>query len=381
LHAANDHPTILFTAFEPSGDDHASSVIAELRRRHPDLPMFAWGGPKMAKAGAEVVEQTGRNAVIGLPGLAKIREHRQINQRINRWVAEHPPTLHVPVDSPAANFPICKITKKSGAKVVHLVAPQIWAWGGWRIHKLRRLTDKVLCLLPFEAPWFRERGIDAEFIGHPLFDTPPGAVADDAFGSGEPKIALMPGSRPAEWARNFPLMVQSFRDLRARFQGAVGAVAATTPEVAQRLRQIADEHGGWPEGLTIVSGQADQVITWCDMALVVSGTVTLQIAKQTKPMVIFYKTNPVMYTLLARWLLSTEFYSLPNLIAGHEIVPELMPHFDDDRPITAVAIDLLNSPERLRTQREELGEVVAKFQGRHAAVLGADAIEKMIGIG
>ena len=97
-------------------------------------------------------------------------------------------------------------------------------------------------------------------------------------------------------------------------------------------------------------------------------------------MVIFYKTNPLTYALLTRWLLQTEFYSLPNLIAGHEIVPELMPHFDDDRPITAIATDLLDNPDRMRKQREDLSDVVARFEGRRAAVSAADAIEKMIGI-
>ena len=153
---------LLFTAFEPSGDEHASKVIAEIRRRRPKLAICAWGGPKMVKAGAVVIERTGDDAVMGVPGLAKIREHQKINVRIEDWVKKHPVNVHVPVDSPAANFPICEITKKSGSRVVHLVAPQIWAWGRWRIHKLRRLTDLVLCLLPFEEEFFAKRNVPAK---------------------------------------------------------------------------------------------------------------------------------------------------------------------------------------------------------------------------
>ena len=111
---------VLFTAFEPSGDDHASVVIAELRRRHPALPIYAWGGPKMQAAGATIVERTGDDAVMGMPGLKKIHEHTQINARIDRWLATNRVALHVPVDSPAANFPICKIARKHGVRVVHL---------------------------------------------------------------------------------------------------------------------------------------------------------------------------------------------------------------------------------------------------------------------
>ena len=109
---------VLFTAFEPSGDDHAAPVIAELRRRRPDLPIFAWGGPRMEAAGATIVERTGDDAVMGMPGLEKIREHRRINERIEAWMDRHRPALHVPVDSPAANFPICALAKARGCRVV-----------------------------------------------------------------------------------------------------------------------------------------------------------------------------------------------------------------------------------------------------------------------
>ena len=170
--AAGSRPALLFTAFEPSGDDHAAAVVAELRRRHPDLPIYGWGGPKMERAGATIIERTGHDAVMGMPGLAKILEHKRINGRIRRWLDQNPVAVHIPVDSPAANFPICKMTKARGIRVVHLVAPQIWAWGPWRIKKLRRLTDLVLCLLPCEEAWFLTRGVRAKFIGHPLFDHP-----------------------------------------------------------------------------------------------------------------------------------------------------------------------------------------------------------------
>ncbi|MFN7022873.1 MAG: lipid-A-disaccharide synthase, partial [Phycisphaerales bacterium] len=173
-------PALLFTAFEPSGDDHAAPVIAALRSRHPRLPIYAWGGPKMEAAGATIVERTGDDAVMGMPGLAKVLEHSRINRRIDDWLDDHRITVHVPVDSPAANFPICALTKARGAKAVHLVAPQIWAWGQWRLKKLKRLTDLVLCLLPFEEEWFQARGVPARFIGHPLFDRTPDVAAADA---------------------------------------------------------------------------------------------------------------------------------------------------------------------------------------------------------
>ncbi|MDQ7013554.1 MAG: hypothetical protein Q9O74_06610 [Planctomycetota bacterium] len=400
-------PAVLFTAFEPSGDDHAAAVIAELKRLVPDLPIFAWGGPEMEAAGAELIERTGDDAVMGLPGLAKVREHKRINTRVRRWLRSHPEVrLHVPVDSPAANFPICKIAKRQGVEVLHLVAPQIWAWGGWRIRKLRRLTDGVLCLLPFEEAWFKERGIPATFIGHPLFDEHIDTAELDeqgkAFpdgGGGEPRIALLPGSRPAEIARNWPLLLDAYREIHRRCPGASGVVAATTEAVAERIRGNAGggAHrleagatgggggggggGGWPESLTVVVGQTDAVVRWSGLALVVSGTVTLQIARHQRPMIIVYKASPLLYMLLARWVLSTEFLTLPNLIAGREIVPEMVPHFGGHEPMVEQAMRLIDNPEIASRQRGELGRIVEKFQGLHAGQDAARAILERLGLG
>ncbi|MCA9273066.1 MAG: lipid-A-disaccharide synthase [Phycisphaerales bacterium] len=375
---------LLFCSFEPSGDDHASTVIAELKARHPDLKIYAWGGPRMAAAGAEVVEQTGRDAVMGMPGLAKIQEHRRINERIEAWMDRNPIAAFVAVDSPAANFPICKLAKKRGIRVVHLVAPQVWAWGKWRVKKLRRLTDMVLCLLPFEEKWFEGKDVPAKFVGHPLFDIPLDDAALDAAAArmpqGSPKIALLPGSRPKEHLNNFPILLESFKRLKADRPETVGVVAATTPEVAESLRETAKSLGGWPDGLSMEIRSTDAVVRWCDLALVVSGTVTLQIARQQKPMVIVYKTGRLFYELVGRWILTAPFFTLPNLIAGRRIVPELVPHFGDAEPIVQEASRLIEDESLADQQRQELSKVVEKFAHLDASVHAADAIERVAGL-
>ena len=180
----------------------------------------------------------------------------------------------VAVDSPAANFPICKIAKRRGIRVVHLVAPQVWAWGKWRVKKLRKLTDMVLCLLPFEEKWFEGKGVPAKYVGHPLFDIPLDHAALEAAAAkmpeGSPKIALLPGSRPKEHVNNFPLLLESFRRLKADRPETVGVVAATKPEVAESLRETARSLGGWPDGLSMEIRSTDAVVKWCDLALVVA---------------------------------------------------------------------------------------------------------------
>lgn len=378
-------PGLLFTAFEPSGDDHASAVIAELRRRHPNLPMYAWGGPKMEKAGATLIERTGDDAVMGVPGIQKIIEHKRINDRIAEWIKTAPVSIHIPVDSPAANTPICEITKAAGLHVVHLVAPQIWAWGRWRIHKLRRLTDLVLCMLPFEPAFFEKRRVPARYIGHFLFDEPVDADALDAkskhFPTGHPRLALMPGSRPDELERHFPVLLEVFRLIKANRPDCVGVVAATSDRVAELLKKMAAANGGWPDGLEIVSHETDAVVRWCDLALVKSGTVTLQVAKQRRPMVVFYKkSNPVVY-LFAKTMLATKVFSLPNVLAHRRIVPEFVPHFGGPAAIVRAAERLLADPGEVQRQLEAVDSVLSQFQGMHAASLAADAIETFISQG
>jgi len=377
---------VLFTAFEPSGDDHAAAVVAELRARRPDIPIYAWGGPKMAAAGAAIIEGTGDDAVMGMPGLSKLLAHRRINSRIARWL-DSPSikgriSLHVPVDSPAANFPICAITKPRGIRVVHLVAPQMWAWGSWRVAKLRRLSDRVLCLLPFEEDWFLARGIPATFIGHPLFDHPLDLADLDrqraGYPEGSPRVALMPGSRPAEISSCFPILLDAFRRLKKDFPKAVGVVAATKPAVADELRRRAEQMGGWPEGLDMVSGATDAVIRWCEFSLVVSGTVTLQIAKQHRPMVAVYRPKKWFYYLMARWLVQTEFFTLPNLIAGKRIVTEFIPHFGDGEDLAVEVIRLMRQPDYADDRRRELRQVANRFEGHVAAAAALDENVKFL---
>ncbi len=383
--SAGQRPAILFTAFEPSADDHAAVVIRELKRRVPELHVYAWGGPKMAQAGAEVIAETGHDAVVGIPGFNKIRQHLRMNKEIARWIREHPEvSVHVPIDSPAANFPIAKAAKKAGRKVVHLVAPQLWAWGPWRVKKLRKRTDLVLCVLPFEERWFREQSVPARFIGHPLFDEALDleALSDraDLLPKGTKHIAVLPGSRPAELRRNFPVMLGVFRQLRERYPGLVGTVAATTEAVRAELYERARGLGGWPEGLDVRVSDTDTVVRWADACLVVSGTVTLQIARQAKPMVVMYKVNKLSFRILGPILLRTPYYTLPNLIANQEIVPELVPYFKGTQRLYDSVVALLDSPERLEAQRLNQRAITGLFAGTMASHAAAQGILEVAGL-
>ena len=372
---------ILFTAFEPSGDNLAAPVIAELKRMVPQLNIYACGGPQMEQAGATIIERTADSAAMGLNSVRKARQVRRQIKSIQRWAKEYRVLAHVPVDSPAANFPICRIMRSGGARVVHLVAPQIWAWGGGRIRKLRKLTDLVLCLLPFEEQWFNDRQVPARFIGHPRINRAldQEKLKDQMRGlpQSAPKIGIFPGSRAHEVTANIRLLSSAYHELQGRYGGMCGVIVAATPEMAQLVRKKLKQ---FPTNLHMVTGQSEAVIGWCDIAIAVSGTITLDLARQRKPMIGVYKTGLIQY-LLSKVLLRTKFRLLPNIIADREIVPEFVPHAGGSGPIVREATHLLHDSKNQATQSAELNRVVMRFANKRPDIEAAKYIVNVIKTG
>lgn len=384
-------PSILFTAFEPSGDEHAAPVIRHLRETRPDISIYALGGPKMKAAGATLIENTVNDAAMLAGALAKINEHRAIRRRLHVWLADHPIALHVPTDSPAANWGICKITKALpgvGAKVVHLVAPQVWAWASWRVKRLQKWSDRTLCLLPFEPAWFAKHDVDARFIGHPLFDSPLDTESLDATAATLPdaktKLALLPGSRPGEIRKNWPLMRRVFTEVDGRLSGCEAVVAVGSDRQRDQLMRLDPTIGG---KVQIETGQTDAAIHWADAVLTVSGTVTLHVARHAKPMAIVYRVPWLNWQLIGRWLIDTRTFTLPNLIANdgphkdrsRHIVREFVPQLSDHAtPIADEIVSLIEDETKRAKQIEAVREALAKFDGHDAGREASEAILEVL---
>jgi len=375
-------PAVFFTAFEPSGDALAAPVIKALLERRPDLKVYAIGGPLMAEAGAAIVERTSDDGAMGLSALGKVFAVRGIVSRTRRWSKQYRVLCHVPVDSPAANFPLAKLMHQRGAKIVHLAAPQLWAWGSWRLAKLKRLTSLVLCLLPFERRWFAERMVPAAFIGHPVmnrpFDETEATQRAATLPRGGPKLLLLPGSRTSEVRRNIRMLAHVFMELQGRHQGMAGLIVAASPAIAELVRKRLPV---FPTGLHMISAHGaglDGAIRWCDLAIAVSGTVTLDLTRQCKPMVGVYKTS-LLSAIGARIMLRTPYRLLPNIIAGREIAPEFVPHAGGAGPIIEAAATLLRDSRRLAEQSQELARIGEAYAGRHPAEDAAEAILATIG--
>lgn len=373
-----DRKVVLFTAQEPSGDAHAAPVIARLRAAYPDIEPVAYGGPRMQEAGAVMLGRTADDGVMGLAGARKVFEVRALHNRIVDWVRRNPVAVHVPVDSPSANLPLCARLKPMGVRIANLVAPQLWAWAPWRIRKVRRISDALLCLLPFEEEWFRSRGVTAKFVGHPVLHEPLDlARAQEAAShlpGGAPRILLLPGSRSGEVRRNARLLADAFGLIRGSIPSASGLIVASSEANAALVHGVLGEQ--LPFGVHMTTGGIEVGVAWCDLALAVSGTVSLDCARQAKPVIGVYRTS-ALEVLGARLVLRAPHRLLPNIIAGRRIVPEFVPYAGDAQPIARAALELLTNGVRMQRTREDLAGVAASFAGRDPARIAAEVVARM----
>ena len=365
---------VLFTAFEPSGDAHAAPVIAALKAMAPDIEIVAWGGPQMERAGATMIERTADDGAMGLSALSKIASVKKTQNAIRQWAQARRVTVHVPVDSPAANFAIAKFMKARGVRVCHLVAPQLWAWGPWRLNKLRRCTDLVLCLLPFEQEWFRSRRVPAKFIGHPVINRILDQAQIDAQSNelpkGSPKVLLLPGSRSSEVKRNLPLLLKVFSDIQHNHRRAIAIMVTANDSLARLVRERMPT---LPPGVLLMTGKLDAAISWSEIALCVSGTVSLDLLRQAKPMVGMYRTG-LLSVLGGNIMLSMPNRLLPNILAGKRVVPEFVPCLGRAGPISAAVEELLADQSRLRETANALRTLLPAFQGKRPDIEAAEAI-------
>jgi len=379
---SKSNPTIFVSAAEASGDAHAAKLIRELRRRRPDARLVGVGGPQMAAAGCEILFDPTDQASMLLGGpLLKLGYYCRLIRRIKRRIAELRPDVHVPVDSPALNWHLAAASKRSGAKVVYYIAPQVWAWAPWRVKKIIRLTDHVACILPFEQDWLRQRGVKATYVGHPLFDDLPERPGElpnllRAFADGQWRVVLLAGSRPAEIHHHARALAATAGAIRNRWPDVRCIFAPGTERAAGliRARLRPDELAN----VEIVAGQTAEQLAHAHFALAVSGTITLKVAHFGVPMVVVYRASRLMYQAVGRWLLRTPHLSLVNILAGRRIVPELMPWHGSRRQLTSMAMEMLEDLGGLVETRQSLLDVTAPLHPGAGQSASANAAELVL---
>ena len=320
-------PQLGIIAGEASGDLLGAHLMQSLKAQHPHLTATGIAGPRMVSAGVQALYSSDKLAVNGYGDvLRRLPELLWIRSRTTRYFLKHRPRVFVGIDAPDFNFTLEEKLKRAGIPTVHFVSPSLWAWRGERIHRIKRAVSHMLVVFPFEEKIYQDAGIPVTYVGHPLADMIPlepdieGARQALGLLPNKPVIALLPGSRLGEVARHAPLMLgaaQAMHHTRPDLQfilPAANDAAAALVHKAVRAARVP---------VQVLAGQSHTALAACDLALVASGTATLEAALFKKPMVITYRMPERTGAMMLRKAY-LPYIGLPNILAGRFVVPELI---------------------------------------------------------
>lgn len=372
---------VLISAGEASGDLYAASLAEVLKRRHPQADLFGCAGPRMQAAGVRAVVDQRSLAVVGI---VEVLAHLpRIYGEFRRLVAaaeREQPDIAILTDSPDFHLRLASKLARRGVPVLYLIAPQAWAWRPGRVKTLRRAVARLLCIFPFEERFFRERGVAASYIGHPLARLVKPSLSRHQLCErlGLPAsariLALLPGSRPGEAARHLPYLIQAVE--RIRIHQKVEPVIALPAGFSGRNPSFSEPIRA--ASIQLVEGCTWDVLAQAELALAASGTVTIEAALLGVPMVTFYRVNALSW-YLGRWLVTAPFLSMVNLVAGRRIVTELIQHDCTAQNLAAEALKLLENPAARERMKTELSAVAAALASRRDPMeVAADWVETVM---
>jgi lipid-A-disaccharide synthase len=369
---------------EPSGDLYAGALAAEILRADPSASIVGFGGARLEAAGATLVDHFSGLSVTGLLEVAKLLPRTYvIYRRMIREAEASRPDVFVAVDYPDFNFTLARALKRRGVPVVYYISPQLWAWRRGRMRTMRRIADRVLVIFPFEEAIYREAGIPVQWVGHPLLELTPVPqprgefLARAGLAPNLPVVALLPGSRRNEVAAILPDLSRAVALIRARIPNAQ-VLVARAPHLSDDLFAPLSLAAGLEASTTdsggvVVHGEADDVLASADVALVASGTVTVQAALHECPMVVVYRLSPLTYRL-GKPFVHVDTYAMANLVAGERIVPELIQDAFTPEAVAAEALKILTDPAHATRVREGLRRVRSKLGTPGASRRAAQAV-------
>ncbi len=384
---------ILIVAGEASGDEHAARLVAAIKERLPQAEFFGIGGEAMAAQGVRLLCPASKLAVVGLWEVAgRLGAVTRALWDVGRALKSRKPALAILVDFPDFNFWVARLAKYYRVPVMYYISPQVWAWRSYRVRTLARLLDRLAVIFPFEADYYRELGVPATYVGHPLLETLPPLEARRSWLArlglepGRLTVALLPGSRPGEIEGHLPGMLKAAALIRQAIPSSqfLLPVASTAPwDLVQRLvGEFEDDLRAQGQGgliLKTIQGQSFQVLAAAHLALVASGTATLEAALAGTPMVIVYRVSPLTFRV-ARWLVRVPHVGMANLLAGERLFPELLQEDFTPERLAGEALGLMGDRERLAALGPALARIVGSLEGLGASPRAAlMALELMAG--
>jgi lipid-A-disaccharide synthase len=372
---------LLTVAGELSGDAHGGALLSALRARLPALEVRGIGGPRMLAAGLQPLHPL---AALQVHGLLEVVRHLPRLYRLlwslERELDERRPDALLLIDYPGFNLKLARAARRRGIPVIHYCSPQVWAWRKGRVRTIARVVDLIIVLFPFEAPLYRDAGVEAAFLGHPLVgqrasDTEAEALrARVAAPPGVPVVAILPGSRPSELRRHLDVLLQAIRR-----NDAAGFQARYVLPVAPSLERAAVEARAQAAGVRLLALDDAflPLLRIADFAVVASGTATLQTAMAGVPFVVIYRVSPLTFWLAQRFAYVPHL-SIVNILAGQEVVPELLQRDFTPQRVSDALLALAGDPRRQATIRAALAGVTAQLGEPGAYERAAERIARRL---
>ncbi len=372
---------VLIIAGEASGELYGALLTEELKRLYPEVDIYGVGGEKMEQAGVELIGTvTGAFGLIeALASLGKIKE---IFQRVKSFLENRRPRVVVLIDFPEFNLKVAERAHELGIKVLYYVSPQIWAWRKKRIKKIKQVCDKMAVILPFEEKIYKDYGVDAEFVGHPIMEEIERIKGAKTYireglslNAETETMALLPGSRKSELKRHLPLYFEVVRELKKRYQNMqfVLPLAQNLKEedflYLKMLKKL---------GVNVFKGKATEALMASNFALIASGTATLQAALIGVPMVVVYRLFPLTY-LIGRMIVNVRFISLVNILSQREVVKELI-QWEANKENVLRELDKIIKDESIRRfMLEQFGKIRKNYEGKMPSLRVAEIVGELAG--
>jgi lipid-A-disaccharide synthase len=364
--------TILIVAGEASGDRHGARLVAEIQKKLPAARFVGIGGENLAAQGVELLAEASDLAVVGLTEVAgKLPAVAGALREVGRLLRQERPALAILIDFPDFNFLVARLAKWQRVPVMYYISPQVWAWRRHRVRTIARLVDRLAVIFPFEEEFYRREGVPVTFVGHPFMETLPALPRREIllkeWGLDPERftLALLPGSRGSEIERHLPAMLAAARLIKEAIPEAqfLLPLASTAPrELVERMVDsfLDNRAGGSPSlglPLKIIPGQAYAALAAAHLAVVASGTVTVEAALAGTPTVIVYRLAPLTYRV-ARRLIRVDHIGMANLLAGEGLFPELIQDEFTPHGLAREVLGWIKAPRRLEHLRLGLARVV-----------------------
>ncbi len=358
---------IFVSAGETSGYIHDATVVAEIRQRFPDMQVHGLAGTQMVAAGCHMLCDMHELNVMGLSDVFRaLPRIRRIEQSALSWCEEHQPSVAVLVDFSSFHMRMGRKLRAMGIPVLHFIAPKLWAWGAWRVSKLKKSQDRLACILPFEPEWFSKRGINATYVGNPSVQTCAVGWSREelknrlGIGTDRQLLALLPGSRPQELKAHVVLLAEAWERIHLKIPDLACVVPVAPGIQMDELQPL------WDAGAIPLHRTEAAYALRADAAVAVSGTATLELALWNVPSVLIYRASPLM-AFIARRLVKLNCAGLANIILGDRpVMPELIQEACTVDAIVSEVLPLLENAERAQAQRDQfsflrtsMGEAVA----------------------